>query len=61
MELKPCPFCGNQPVITKHFKEEIWNLLHRCNIVGVISIDWSSSEQELIDRWNTRVAPEKSE
>ena len=42
LELKPCPFCGGEAKITKHFREDIWRLLHRCSVVGAITLDWNS-------------------
>lgn len=49
-----CPFCGEVPVITKHFREDMWNLIHRCKIIGVISLDWSDSIKRLKNQWNHR-------
>ena len=28
-DLLPCPFCGEVPDVTKHFKEPMWRLTHR--------------------------------
>lgn len=55
-DLKSCPFCGETPEITKHFKEEIWRLTHRCSVVGAIMLDWSS-QNWLSKAWNTRATP----
>jgi hypothetical protein len=54
MKPLPCPFCGEQPLISKHYKEEMWNLIHRCKIVGPIAIDWKEAVETLLDRWNMR-------
>ena len=55
--LLPCPFCGELPTITKHFKHDMHNLLHRCPVVGPIKLDWSYPES-LATRWNTRTGGE---
>ena len=53
-ELKSCPFCGGEEAhITKHFKEDMYNLIHRCKIIGCIKLDWSD-KKTLIKAWNTR-------
>jgi len=51
---KGCPWCGIAPGITKHFKEPMWRLIHRCKVMGVISFDWVADEATLAERWNTR-------
>ena len=53
-ELKGCPFCGELPEIHKHFKCEMWRLMHRCKIVGAISFEWTENKGNLIECWNTR-------
>jgi len=50
----PCPFCGAHPEIAKHFREEMWRLTHRCAVVGPLTMDWTGSENRLVERWNTR-------
>lgn len=52
--LEPCPFCGGIPDISKHFKEEMWRLLHKCPVVGAITMDWTSPASRLVKRWNRR-------
>jgi len=52
-KLKACPFCKKLPEITKHAKEELWSLLHRCKVVGAIKIDWGSYDR-IVAAWNTR-------
>jgi hypothetical protein len=54
IELKPCPFCGGKAGITKHFKEDMWSLLHRCPVIGPILIDWTVPRSNLVTQWNTR-------
>lgn len=57
-DLLPCDFCGELPVITKHHKEEIYGLTHRCKVLGPIS--WEFSERDyIVKKWNTRT-PNKS-
>lgn len=53
-ELKGCPWCGEAPKITKHFKYEMWSLLHRCKIMGPLQIDWEEDRARLVTRWNDR-------
>jgi hypothetical protein len=51
-----CPFCGEQPEVTKHFKHDTWNLIHRCKVFTTVSIGWTTLES-LQKRWNTRQQP----
>lgn len=51
--LLPCPFCGRTPELNKHFREEMWTMIHRCKVIGPITFDWSS-EQRIAAQWNTR-------
>lgn len=53
-ELKPCPFCGGELTITKHFRDPLWRGLHRCKIVGAISFEWSGVPDTIAADWNTR-------
>ena len=53
MELRECPYCGELPEVTKHFKEELFCMVHRCKIFGPISIDFTNMNN-LQKRWNTR-------
>lgn len=53
-DLRPCPFCGEVPEVTKHFREEVWQMVHRCDVMGPLSIDWSSSIDAITEKWNTR-------
>jgi hypothetical protein len=50
----PCPFCGKPPKITKHHKEAMWRLIHSCEVVGPIMIDWRDDEASLLRSWNWR-------
>jgi hypothetical protein len=53
--LMPCPFCGETPAFAKHFREEMWRLMHRCKAVGFIEVsDWGPREWGA-KKWNTRV------
>lgn len=54
LTMKPCPFCGGQPEIAKHFKEDIWRFIHRCPVMGPLMLDWRDSSEALIKTWNTR-------
>lgn len=54
MKLLPCPFCGGQPDVVKHFKHPMWNLMHRCSVMGPLSIDWKDSKAALENQWNQR-------
>ena len=52
--LLPCPFCGGEPTLTEHHLEKgLWNMIHRCKVIGPISWDWSDKERH-VTRWNTR-------
>lgn len=48
-----CPFCGKVPELSKHFREDQWQMIHRCRVIGPIVIEWGSMER-VISRWNTR-------
>lgn len=55
-QIKPCPFCGVKPDVIKHFKHDIWSLMHRCKLVGPISIDWCDDINGISRRWNRRAS-----
>lgn len=55
VSLLPCPFCGELPAITKHFKHEMYSFIHRCPVIGPIGRDFRETAQGHIDMWNTRV------
>ncbi len=52
-KLKPCPFCGGTAELNKHFKHDLWSLIHRCRLVGPISMEWGDKASH-ISNWNTR-------
>lgn len=52
-ELLLCPWCAEKPELNKHFREEVWSLLHRCKIMGPIKLEWGDRDDH-IARWNTR-------
>lgn len=54
-KLKSCPFCGEIPKTTKHFKEELWLMIHRCPYTGIIQFDWTDDEEQIINKWNHRI------
>lgn len=49
-----CPWCGEKPEVTKHFKLDQWSLVHRCEVFSTLYIDWTDLSR-LKTRWNTRV------
>jgi hypothetical protein len=51
--LLACPFCGETPELSKYFKEDMYQMIHRCKVMGAICLDWSSAER-VAKRWNTR-------
>ena len=53
-KLIPCAWCGGQPIITKHHREDEWNLIHRCPKIGPIKLDWADRDY-LVETWNTRI------
>ena len=54
-ELKHCPFCGEQPEVTKHFKRDEYCLVHRCQYIPA-HIDFTTMAG-ILKRWNTRSEP----
>lgn len=52
-ELLPCPFCGELPIVAKHFREDMHTLIHRCKVAGAISWDFGCKARH-IEQWNTR-------
>lgn len=54
MDLIPCPFCGRDAEITKHYRYEMWRLIHRCKVMGAMEIDWDENRTRLLETWNTR-------
>jgi len=52
-KLKPCPFCGQTPILDRHYRDNLYRLVHRCTAIGAISLDWGTLESNAT-RWNTR-------
>ncbi len=52
-KFKSCPFCGRTPEITKHFREDQWQLIHRCPVMGAMCLDWRP-KNKLYEIWNSR-------
>lgn len=62
MKLKPCPFCGEVPVIKKNFGANRINVECEnplCNVSA--QSDICSTENEAIGIWNTRAEESKAE
>lgn len=56
-DLKPCPFCGEPPEVSKHFKLDAWSLTHRCPIIGYVNMTGDGFCEDLSHAkamWNTR-------
>lgn len=58
--LKPCPFCGGEPRITKRMDEDLWthNIVEwvgvRCGNCD-IGFEWPpDAEVAAVEQWNTR-------
>ena len=58
--LLPCPFCGDTPDITKHHREEIYGLIHRCPVAGAISWGFIEEPALHVKRWNRRHIQEQT-
>lgn len=50
-----CPWCGEKPEVTKHFKDDLWSLVHRCPVFITLQTNGWSSLDYIKERWNTRV------
>ncbi|MEW9840553.1 hypothetical protein [Pseudomonas juntendi] len=55
--LMPCPFCGEKPQITKHHREDIYSFMHRCPVLGPISLGFREDQQAHIEKCNARAQP----
>lgn len=63
MELKPCPFCGEEPRVETHLDEDIWthNTVKWVKVIcpgcEISTSSWPESvaEEEVYDVWNRRV------
>lgn len=56
-ELRPCPFCGEKPVL-RQLEKDGWEILHRCGLVTVSVVNWS--EKRVATSWNRRLIPEEA-
>jgi hypothetical protein len=52
-KLLHCPFCGELPEVAKHFREDVYRLIHRCKIAGPIVLEWASKGANEA-QWNRR-------
>lgn len=58
-KLKPCPFCGNQPIFTGIFEsvdngqEEVNSYYIGCNNCN-IGFYWRWDYEYIVEKWNTR-------
>lgn len=50
-ELKPCPFCGEMPLLAKWATLNIACLNEKCPVAPEV---WGDTQSEAISRWNTR-------
>lgn len=47
-----CPWCDKKPKVSKHFRYNEYQLIHRCDVLlSVISMDWTELDS-LKKRWN---------
>lgn len=58
-ELKPCPFCGGEPILEKAvmlngIEEPIKVFKYKCSKCGVAETGWPMSEEAAVERWNRR-------
>lgn len=61
MKLDSCPFCSEQPTISKHPSQNLFSLSHRCLVLGItINLDWAPANQ-IEEKWNTRKVPKVSQ
>lgn len=61
-ELLPCPFCGENPDVTRRMDEDIWTH-NEVEWVGVhcftcsIGFEWPpGADPDAVQQWNTRAA-----
>ena len=59
-ELKPCPFCGGEPILEKavmpNGKDEPIKLFkYKCRKCGVAEFGWPLSEEIAVEHWNRRI------
>jgi hypothetical protein len=55
VSLLPCPFCGKAPELTKHFRDESYSFMHRCSVLGPISMGFREDPKCHEAVWNTRI------
>jgi len=54
-DLIPCPFCGGDADVAKHYKHDEYRLYHRCPVIGYMSMSKDFGPlQPQIEQWNTR-------
>ncbi len=53
-DLQPCPFCGGSPDVTKHFKHEMYGLVHRCPVIPSVVMPFAEKGYNEA-KWNTRI------
>jgi len=54
-ELKPCPFCGNKPVVRKYWwfwSNKVFDV--ECKLCGCEVGNDLDTEEVVINRWNVR-------
>lgn len=53
-ELKPCPWCGKQPIVTPVGRQ--WQVWHVCQSVEGVTIEtrWHNHRSEALAAWNRR-------
>lgn len=52
--LLPCCWCAKHPTVQRHPKDDLYRLIHTCEVVNMTGIeDWMPVES-LLERWNTR-------
>lgn len=56
-QLKPCPFCGHDPVWRKREGEYCWSV--ECEACGLWA-PWFSTIEQAEEHWNSRARDEKS-
>jgi hypothetical protein len=53
-ELLPCPFCGGIPDVSKHFKHDMYGLVHRCPVIPYVVMEFAEKGYNEA-KWNTRL------
>lgn len=64
-ELKPCPFCGEQPVYQARqaARGHYWpdQIYHNCGLMMTQMLVRADSKQAVFKKWNTRTPPPTEE